>query len=165
MLFRSETLTDVQRAARFFYLQKLCFGAKVEGQTFGVATTSSQAINLLRIEEQLSAAHLRLSQVVIEQMDWQACIQRYDRAHTLFYCDPPYYQTEGYGVDFGLVQYDMLADLLRSMKGKAIVSVNDIPEMRLAFKGLTQRRLSIRYSVGASAESRREKGELLIRNW
>lgn len=160
-----ETLTDVQRAARFFYLQKLCFGAKVEGQTFGVATTSSQAINLLRIEEQLSAAHLRLSQVVIEQMDWQACIQRYDRAHTLFYCDPPYYQTEGYGVDFGLVQYDMLADLLRSMKGKAIVSVNDIPEMRLAFKGLTQRRLSIRYSVGASAESRREKGELLIRNW
>lgn len=60
-----ETLTDIQRAARFFYIQKLCFGAKVEGQTFGVATTSSQALNLCRIEEELSAAHLRLSSVLV----------------------------------------------------------------------------------------------------
>ena len=53
-----ETLTDIQRAARFFYLQKLAFGAKVEGQTFGVATTSTQALNLLRIEEDLTRCAL-----------------------------------------------------------------------------------------------------------
>ncbi|WP_049191956.1 DNA adenine methylase, partial [Serratia marcescens] len=28
-----ETLTDIQRAARFYYLQNMAFGAKVEGQT------------------------------------------------------------------------------------------------------------------------------------
>jgi DNA adenine methylase len=161
----AETLTDIQRAARFFYLQKLAFGAKVAGQTFGVATTATQALNLLRIEEDLSAAHLRLSRVVIEHMDWAACIERYDRAHTLFYCDPPYWGTEGYGVGFGLEQYDRMAQLLRSIKGKAILSVNDIPEMRLAFKGLTMRRLSIKYTVGGSGRGRAEKGELLIRNW
>lgn len=160
-----ETLTDIQRAARFFYLQKLCFGAKVEGQTFGVATTSTQALNLLRIEEQLSAAHLRLSQVVIEHMDWAACMERYDRTHTLFYCDPPYWGTEGYGVDFDLAQYAHMASLLRSIKGKAIVSVNDIPEMRQVFKGLQQKRLAIRYTVGGSGKGSIEKGELLIRNW
>ena len=160
-----ETLTDIQRAARFFYLQKLAFGAKVEGQTFGVATTSTQALNLLRIEEDLSAAHLRLSRVVIEHMDWEACIRRYDRPHTLFYCDPPYWSTEGYGVRFGLEQYDKMAELLRTMKGKAIVSVNDIPEMRQAFKGLTMRRLKIKYTVGGGAKGRAEKSELLIRNW
>lgn len=160
-----ETLTDIQRAARFFYLQKLAFGAKVEGQTFGVATTASQALNLLRIEEDLSAAHLRLSRVVIEHMDWAACIERYDRPHTLFYCDPPYWGTEGYGVGFGLEQYDRMAELLRTIKGKAIVSVNDIPEMRQAFKGLTMRRLAIRYTVGAGGRGRGEKGELLVRNW
>jgi len=160
-----DTLTDIQRAARFFYLQKLSFGGKVEGQTFGVATTATQALNLLRIEEDLSAAHLRLSRVVVEHMDWAACIERYDRPHTLFYCDPPYWGTEGYGVDFGLEQYDRMAALLGSMKGKAIVSVNDIPEMRRAFKGLTMRRLAIRYSVSAAGRGRGEKGELLIRNW
>jgi DNA adenine methylase len=160
-----ETLTDIQRAARFLYLQMLCFGAKVEGRTFGVATTATQAINLLRLEENLSAAHLRLSQVVVEHMDWQACIRRYDRPHTLFYCDPPYWATEGYGVDFGMEQYHALADLMRNMAGKAIVSVNDVPEMREAFKGLHQQRLTIRYTVGLPASTRTEKGELLIRNW
>lgn len=159
-----DTLTDIQRAARFFYLQKLAFGAKVEGQTFGVATTSSQALNLLRIEEELSAAHLRLSSVVIEHMDWSTCIERYDRPHTLFYCDPPYFQTEGYGVAFGLEQYERIAGLMRQIKGKAIVSVNDIPQMRAAFKGFTMRRLSIRYQVGGT-RNRTEKGELLIRSW
>jgi DNA adenine methylase len=161
----AETLTDIQRAARFFYLQKLAFGAKVEGQTFGVATTASQALNLLRIEEDLSAAHLRLSRVVGEHMDWQACIERYDRPHTLFYCDPPYWGTEGYGVGFALDQYERMAELMRSIKGKAIVSVNDIPEMRQAFKCFTMRRLRIKYTVGASGGGRGERAELLVRNW
>ena len=55
-----ETLTDIQRAARFFYLQHHAFGGRVEGQSFGTATTAP-AINLCRIEESLSAAHLRLA--------------------------------------------------------------------------------------------------------
>ncbi len=58
--------------------------------SFGTSTTSPPRFNLLRIEEELSAAHLRLSRTVIEHMDWQQCIERYDRPHTLFYCDPPY---------------------------------------------------------------------------
>lgn len=57
-----DTLTDIQRAARFFYLQQLAFGGKVEGQTYGTATTAP-TVNLLRIEETLSAAHLRLAGV------------------------------------------------------------------------------------------------------
>lgn len=95
-----ETLTDIQRAARFYYLQKQAFGGKVAEHSFGTSTTSPPRFNLLRIEEELSAAHLRLSRTVIEHMDWQQCIERYDRPHTLFYCDPPYLGTEGYGVDF-----------------------------------------------------------------
>lgn len=116
----------VQRAARFFYLQKLGFGGKVDGQTFGVATTSKARLNLLRLEEDLSQVHLRLHQVTIEHMDWAACVERYDRPHTLFYLDTPYYGTEGYGVDFGLDQYGRMAELLHTMQGKAPVSVNDM---------------------------------------
>lgn len=162
---RPETLTDIQRAARFFYLQKCGFGGKVDGQTFGTATTAPARLNLLRIEEDLSAVHLRLHQVFIEHLDWANCIERYDRPHTLFYLDPPYWGTEGYGVEFGLEQYDRMAELLRTIKGKAAVSVNDIPEMRQAFKGLAMKRLAIKYTVGASGVGRRERGELLIMNF
>ncbi|WP_197465946.1 DNA adenine methylase, partial [Chromobacterium sp. F49] len=42
-----ETLTDIQRAARFFYLQKMAFGGKVDGQSFGTATTSPPKLNLV----------------------------------------------------------------------------------------------------------------------
>lgn len=162
---RPETLTDIQRAARFFYLQKLGFGGKVAAQTFGTATTSSARLNLLRIEEDLSAVHLRLHQVFIEHLDWAACIERYDRPHTLFYLDPPYWGTVGYGFEFGLEQYDRMAELLRTIKGKAAVSVNDIPAMRQAFKGLAMKRLAIKYTVGVSGVGRRERGELLIMNF
>lgn len=89
-----ETLTDIQRAARFFYLQQHAFGGKVEGQTFGTATTGS-VFNLLRIEENLSAAYLRLGGVTIENLPWQQVMDKYDRPHTLFYFDPPYWQTAG----------------------------------------------------------------------
>ena len=56
-----ETLTDIQRAARFYYLQKMSFGGKVSSRTFGIAATDPPRLNLLRIEEDLSQAHLRLS--------------------------------------------------------------------------------------------------------
>ncbi len=159
------TLTDIQRAARFFYLQKLAFGGKVESQTFGTATTAPARLNLLRIEEDLSAAHLRLSGVTIEHLAWDACLERYDRPHTLVYMDPPYWGTEGYGVPFGLEQYTRMAALMRAMKGKAVVSVNDHPAMRQAFAGFNMERLGIRYTVGAPKSRGAEVGELVIRNW
>lgn len=160
-----ETLTDIQRAARFYYLQKLAFGGKVVGQTFGTSATSPLRLNLLRIEEDLSAAHLRLSRTTIEHLDWSDCFTRYDRPGTLTYCDPPYFGTEGYGVDFGLDQYDLMADLARSAKGPVIISVNDIPEMRQAFNGLNMERVEISYSVGGAGRNKKKSGELIIRNW
>lgn len=159
-----ETLTDVQRAARFFYLQKLSFGSRVEGQTFGTATTSPARLNLLRLEEDLSMAHLRLARVTIEQLPWQLCLARYDRPHTLFYLDPPYWGTEGYGVEFGLEQYAEMASLMRSAQGRVVVSVNDIPEMRKAFAGFRMARVRTSYTVGGGHRGK-EAAELVVRSW
>ena len=78
----AKTLTDVQRAARFLYLQKLAFGGKATGQTFGTATTTRPKFNLLTLETDLVEAHARLAQVTIEQGPWSAMFQRYDRADT-----------------------------------------------------------------------------------
>ena len=142
------SLTDIQRAARFFYLQKLAFGAKVSAQTFGTATTSPPRLNLLRIEEELSQAHLRLARIFIEHLSWDSCIERYDRPHTVFYCDPPYWGTAGYGVEFKFENYVRLAELARSIQGRMIISVNDIPEMRTVFAGFEIESVGIKYTVG-----------------
>lgn len=160
---RPETLTDVQRAARFFYLQQHCFGGKVEGQSWGTATTAPP-LNLLRIEEQLSAAHLRLSSTYIERLHWRDCVKRYDRQHTFFYMDPPYWQTEGYGVDFPFTEYEAMAETLASMQGKAIVSLNDHPDIRACFSRFHMESLEIDYQVGGG-DRLASRRELLIWSW
>lgn len=158
-----ETMTDVQRAARFFYLQHQAFGGKVDGQTWGTATTMPP-INLLRIEEQLSAAHLRLAQTYIERLHWRECMARYDRPHSFFYLDPPYWQTEGYGVPFPFEEYVAMAEVMRSLKGKALLSINDHPDIRRAFDGFHMEQLDISYTVGGGAKAA-ERKELVIWSW
>jgi len=160
-----DVLTDIQRAARFYYLQHLAFGGKVEGQTFGTSTTHPVALNLLRIEEVLSSAHLRLARVMVERLDWSECIERYDRPHTLFFMDPPYWQTEGYGAPFAPEQYTLLAERMRSMRGKAVLTINDVKPMREAFKGFEIKRVTINYTVGRQQKARAPRGELIVMNW
>lgn len=160
----AETLTDIQRAARFYYLQKLAFGARVSSQTYGTATTTPPKLNLLRLEEDLSQAHLRLMHAQIERLEWAECVRRYDREHTVFYFDPPYLGTEGYGLDFPVEDYARIAGAVREMKGKAIVSVNDIPQMRKVFAGLPKRQVRIDYNVGGSDRGR-DRRELIITNF
>ncbi|EBQ9003856.1 DNA adenine methylase [Salmonella enterica subsp. enterica serovar Blockley] len=159
----AETLTDIQRAARFYYLQKQAFGGRVADYTFGGRTTDSPGLNLSRIREDLSLANKRLICACIEHLNWEQCIERYDRPHTLFYCDPPYWGTKGYGVNFPMSEYLRMADLAKSIKGKMVISVNDIPEMREAFAGLEIRSLDHKYSVGGG--KRTPARELIIRNF
>lgn len=159
-----ETLTDIQRAARFFYLQHHAFGGKVDGQTFGTATTAP-TINLCRIEENLSAAHLRLAGTTVENLPWHECLQRYDRPHTFFYLDPPYWQTEGYGVPFEFGEYVRMAELMRSAKGRMMVSINDHADIRKTFDGLSMLELNIRYSVANNHGQPQSSRELVIMNW
>lgn len=48
----TDLMTNIQRAARFYYLQHTAFGAKVSGQHFGTATTA-RLVNLKPIKYHL----------------------------------------------------------------------------------------------------------------
>lgn len=162
---RPETLTDIQRAARFYYLQKLAFGGKVHGQSFGyVVSGAGPRLNLLRIEEELSAVHLRLANVIVEHLSWLDCVQRYDRPATLHYLDPPYWETEGYGVDFPFAEYERMAEFMRTCQGRVVVSINDHPAIRRVFDGFSMVPLQLRYTM-ARERSGEASGELIIKSW
>jgi DNA adenine methylase len=146
-----EVLTDIQRAARFFYLQHLSFGAKAKGRTFGTSATKPSNLNLVRLEERLSEIHERLASVLIECLPWAECIRRYDRPHTLFFLDPPYWQTEGYvGGALSLDDYRQLAGTIRGLQGAALLTINDHPDMRRIFEGLLCEELAITHQVGGA---------------
>ncbi|MFQ6777642.1 DNA adenine methylase, partial [Cereibacter sphaeroides] len=112
------TLTDLERAARFLYLQRLSFGGEPNG-SFGISPGNGPLFSLARLEPLLDAARIRLDGVVFECLDWAELIPRYDTAETLFYLDPPYFGGEndyGRGI-FDRAQFARIAEILGGLKG------------------------------------------------
>lgn len=162
-LERPETLTDMQRAARFLYLQRTSFGGKVVGRGFGIAPGYPGRFDVTKLQPMLEAVHDRLSAVMIERLKWADFIRKYDRPDTLFYLDPPYYRCEtDYGADmFDRSEFDQMAELLASIKGRFILSINDHPEIRKTFAGFHLQPVEVGYSVGGG-NKQGKFGELII---
>lgn len=161
------TLTDLERAARFLYLQRTAFGGKVSSRHFGVCRERPARFNLTALEPMLEDLHSRLSGVVIECLDWAAFIPRYDSDATLFYLDPPYWGCEGdYGKDlFSRDQFRQMAAVLGGIKGRFLLSLNDLPEVRTTFADFHLTPVSTTYSVANRTGGGEARGELLISNF
>jgi DNA adenine methylase len=159
-----DTLTDLERAARFYYLQKTGFGGKVAGRTFGVVTTQAGRFDITRLIPHLEELHERLAGVVVENLPYEEFITRYDRPTTLFYLDPPYYGSEkdyGRGM-FERSDFEALAALLKVLQGRFIMSLNDAKAMRECFAGFDLKRVDTTYSVGGGRRSTKRYHELLV---
>lgn len=141
------TLTDIQRAVRYFYLQRNGFGGKTFARTFGTSAVGGPRLNLSTIEEVLLEVHWRLAHVIVECLDACECIRRYDRPGTFFYLDPPYYGTVGYAVPFKREDYLRLAETLSKVKGRFLLSLNDVADVRQIFKGFHVARIRTSYSL------------------
>jgi DNA adenine methylase len=157
------TLTDLERAARTIYLQKTAFGGKVSGRNFGVDRSRGGRFNLINIAEQLEAIHERMAGVVIEQLDWQKFIDRYDRSGMLFYLDPPYWGNEtDYGKDvFGRGDFNRMAELLKGIKGNFILSLNATQGVYETFKEFNIREVDCTYTIGGKGNHKEVK-EVII---
>jgi DNA adenine methylase len=147
-----DSLTDLQRSARFLYLQRLAFGGKVQGQNFGVVVGAPARFDVTKLAPLIEAVHERLAPVVIERLPWGDFIRRYDRPGTLFYLDPPYYGSEGdYGRDlFDRGQFELMAEQLRAISGRFVLSLNDHPEVRRIFAGFHFREERLSYSLAGN---------------
>jgi DNA adenine methylase len=158
-------LTDLERAARFLYLQRLAFGGKVKGQTFGVVPSGTARFNLMKLAPQLEEIHERLSGVVIENMDWIEFIQRYDRPGMLFYLDPPYWGNEadyGKGV-FVRDDFATMAELLKGLRSAFIVSLNARQEVYETFEGFEINEVDCKYSVAGGDNTKAVKEVIITR--
>lgn len=79
------TLTDVERAARFLYLQRARYGGKPESRSFPAARSRSGALDGRSLRRRVLEAHRRLERTVIERLPYEDFIGRYDGPGTLFY--------------------------------------------------------------------------------
>lgn len=130
---------------------------------FGASPVRSLRIPFPRMEEELFQIHERLRDCVIEHLPWQAFIPKYDRPETFFFIDPPYYKAPEYRYNMALDDYLKMADLLKGIEGKFLLTINDRPEMRSAFSGFEMKEVTLRYSINSDKST--DDRELIFTNY
>ena len=151
-------LSDIQRAARFFLLVKCSYGAKM-------GEFSAKRVSFSSTIDSLALFRKRLNTVVVEQLDFEKLISLYDREGTLFYADPPYYETEGYyAEEFKVADHLRLKGCLDRVRGKFLLTYNDCPYIRELYRDY--RILPIeRQNNMTAATSIRGYQEIIIKNF
>jgi DNA adenine methylase len=158
-----DSLTDIQRAARLFYLQKNAYAGLVRNPHYSLSVTQPPGFNVERIPEILEKTHQRLQRVQIESLPYEEILKRYDRPTTLFYLDPPYWGRELYRFNFSEADFVKLEERLRNIQGKFVLSLNDVPEVRQLFHRFVFEEIDLHYTAQKQAGKRYR--ELLIMNF
>lgn len=137
----TSTLTEIERAHRFYYIIMAGWGGELHYPRFQTSITDgghgNRLIGALKfLRKRIEPVYERLQKVVIENMDWQACFDRYDRPKTVMYIDPPY---PGNGCNYlhnmrDWADHEQLADRLHHSKCRWILSSYDVPEMHELYK-------------------------------
>jgi len=156
-------LTELERAVRYLYIQKNAFGGKTYSQHFGIDVRQNR-FSSEKIIQSIQELHQRLTGIYIECLPYAEFITRYDRPDTLFYLDPPYWNCEndyGKGI-FCKADFENLAKLLKGIKGRFIMSINDVPEIRRFFKAFYMKEVQTTYTTGL--QPGKKANELLISN-
>lgn len=157
------TLTDIQRAARHLYLLRNCFASLVRNPVYHRNVIQPPSFNLESLPQLIENAHKRLQRVQLECAPYEEVIRRFDRPTTLFYLDPPYWGRKLYRHNLGEADFEKLAGQLKTLRGKFILSLNDVPEVRKLFGDFHIQGVELHYTSQKAAGKRYK--EVLIMNF
>ena len=134
------TLTPIERAHRFYYLIMAGWGGELAYPRFQTSITDggygNRLVGAIKTPEALRArlepVRNRLRTVLIENLPWEACFERYDRAGVVMYLDPPYPDNKcNYAHNMrDWEDHRRLAEQLGAAACRWILSSYDTPEIR-----------------------------------
>jgi DNA adenine methylase len=157
------TLTDIQRAARHLFLSKTCYAGLVRRRNYSIRVDAPPGFNPERIPSLIEETHNRLARVQIECLPYEQVLTRFDKASSLFYLDPPYFGRKLYRYNLERDEFVTMAERLGKLKGKFVLSLNDVPEVRAIFKSFHIKGIETAYT--AQKVAGRRFRELLIMNF
>lgn len=85
----SDSLTDLERAVHFLYLQRTTFGGKVRGQNLGCQCRPPR-LGIHALAETLQDVHRQLSCVTIECLPFADVLTRYEPVRSYLHVRYPY---------------------------------------------------------------------------
>ena len=159
LLIENAERTDVRRAVNYFKLIRYSYGS-------GTTSFGCNPFDIRKTFYLIWEASRRLSNTVIENKDFEALIRQYDRVDAFFYCDPPYFETEGhYEVKFAKEDHERLKKTLASSLGKWMVSYNDCEFIRELYAEYNIEAVTRVNSLALRYDSTAEFPEVLISNY
>lgn len=159
LLTENAAMNDIKRAAAFFKLIRYSYGS-------GCTSYGCQPFDIRKTFHLIWQGSRRLKGTVIENKDFEALIRQYDRIHAFFYCDPPYFETEGhYAVEFRKEDHVRLRDTLAGCQGKWLVSYNDCEYIRELYAGYNIEAVSRINNLAQRYDNGCEFPELFISNY
>lgn len=137
-------LTDVQRAHRFYYLIMASWGGEFHYPRFQTSINDGGHGNRLfgalqTLEKRIMPVYERLRNVIIENLDWQKCFDRYNHPGALLYIDPPY-PDNGCNYVYNMrerSEHELLASKLNQAQCNWLLSSYDTPFIRDLFANYT----------------------------
>ena len=156
-------LTDIQRAARHLYLLKNSYAGLIRNLNYKCNVVQPPGFNPESLPKIIEETHKRLARVQLECQPYEKVLKRFDRPETLFYLDPPYYKIKLYRYNLEHEDFVRMGEILHGLRGKFVLSLNDVPEVRALFKGFSIKTVEFAYS--AQKKPGRKFKEVLITNF
>ena len=156
-----DKLNDVERAVRYYYLLRFSFGSKMLNPSFATHRDSKHnGIDFSNIHDLIYKVYDRIKSVCIENLDYAECIRRYDKDTTFFFIDPPYLnegikkkKSRYYVYDFNESKFKQLNEVLKSIRGKFLMTVQNEDFTRNLFKDFQQTVMNHIYCIRAKSIS------------
>ena len=124
----------VRRAWAFFYCLTFAFAGRdpalAKSGAFAPSLLNRQPAKWRNVREHIDGAARRYREVLLENMSWDALLDKYDADQTLFYLDPPYVKTTRqsptvYRHEMSDAQHVTLLERLQFVKARVMLSGYD----------------------------------------
>ena len=158
---------DPRRAVMFLATTIMSIDGRL-GSGFSTSLTVNNSKHLRYLmEEHLRRVHRRLRRVVIECLDFEEVIRRYDSEDTWFYLDPPHIGNEGsYDGGFTPKDHERLYNLLTKVKGRWLLKYTYHPWVMEKYRDFSKVVVEYVKSSTIVKNSSRVKGRyVLIANY
>lgn len=150
---------DIRRAANYLKLLRFSYSS-------GKKSFAAQPFDIRRLFTLVWETNARMANVIVENKDFEVLVRHYDREGTAFYCDPPYYTSEGmYATVFTEDDHLRLLHTLADIKGKWLLSYNDCTFIRELYKDYCIFDFERVHSMAQRYHAGKKFGELLIGNY
>ena len=169
----SETLDPLERAVRWFYVQRSSFtgwerGSSATGWKASTIPSSNDARAYHSAISLLTRLQERFKHVLIDARDFEKVIASYNRPRSLFYCDPPYIGAEQYyRHPFTMADHERLAQLLNASPAFIAISYYPHPALGDLYPEPEWRRITWRTVKHSqrTKETRDQAVEILLCNY